>query len=81
MRVLLTGARAPATLELARICARAGHVVHVADTHRWHICRGFRLITGVHRIPSPRLAPTADAPARREIPGIVHALLDSRTGE
>ncbi len=56
MRVLLTGARAPATLELARLCARSGHEVHVADTDRWHICRGSRLISGVHRLPSPRRA-------------------------
>jgi predicted ATP-grasp superfamily ATP-dependent carboligase len=56
VRVLLTGARAPATLELARLCARAGHRVHVADTYQWHICRGSRLIAGVHRLPSPRRA-------------------------
>jgi hypothetical protein len=56
MRVLLTGGRAPATLELARLCARADHEVHVADTDRWHICRGSRLVAGIHRLPSPRLA-------------------------
>ena len=54
MRVLLTGARAPATLELARLCARAGHDVHLADTGRWHICRGSRLVTASHRLPAPR---------------------------
>ncbi len=54
MLVLLTGARAPATLELARLCARAGHVVHVADMPAWHICRGSRLVSGVHRLPAPR---------------------------
>ncbi|MDZ7630708.1 MAG: hypothetical protein U5K74_04915 [Gemmatimonadaceae bacterium] len=54
MHVLLTGARAPATLELARLCARAGHQVHVADMPRWHVCRGSRLLSGVHRLPAPR---------------------------
>lgn len=54
MRVLLTGARAPATLELARLAARTGYEVHVADTDRWHICRGSRLITGCHTLPAPR---------------------------
>lgn len=54
MQVLLTGARAPATLELARLCARSGHTVHVADTMSWHICRGSRLVAGVHRLPAPR---------------------------
>lgn len=54
MRVLLTGARAPGTLELARLGARAGYEVHVADTDRWHICRGSRLIAGCHTLPAPR---------------------------
>jgi hypothetical protein len=63
MRVLLTGARAPATLELARLCARAGHDVHVADTMRWHICRGSRLIRGVHQLPPPRANHVAYASA------------------
>jgi hypothetical protein len=54
MRVLLTGARAPATLELARLASRTGYEVHVADTNRWHICRGSRLIAGCHTLPAPR---------------------------
>ncbi len=54
LRILLTGARAPATLELGRLGARAGYTVHVADTHRWNICRGSRLITGQHVLPPPR---------------------------
>jgi hypothetical protein len=54
MRILLTGARAPATLELARLACRAGHEVHVADSVGWHICRGSRLIARHHRIPAPR---------------------------
>jgi hypothetical protein len=63
MHVLLTGARAPATLELARLCARAGHAVHVADVPGWHICRGSRRVTAVHRLPAPRdgHGPFADA--------------------
>jgi hypothetical protein len=63
MRVLLTGARAPATLELARLCARSGHEVHVADTSWWHICRGSRLIRSVHQLPSPRAGRDAYATA------------------
>ncbi len=54
MRVLLTGARAPATLELARLVARAGHDAHVADTDRWHVCRGSRLTAATHTLPAPR---------------------------
>ena len=67
MRVLLTGARAPATLELARLCHQAGHAVHVADTHRWHVCRGSRAISGQHRLPAPRVSRTAYLCALRNI--------------
>ena len=65
MRVLLTGARAPATLELARLCARAGHEVHVADTSGWHVCRGSRLVARHHRLPAPRDSLAAYAEALR----------------
>ncbi len=54
MRVLLTGARAPATLELARLLSREGHEVHVADTCRWHVCRTSRHVAAAHRLPAPR---------------------------
>lgn len=67
MRVLLTGARAPATLELARLAARAGYEVHVADTHRWHICRASRLIAGTHTLPAPRANQAAYASAVRAL--------------
>lgn len=67
MRVLLTGARAPATLELARLCARAGHTVHVADTMAWHICRGSRLVSGAHRLPAPRAGHVAYATALNRV--------------
>lgn len=63
MRILLTGARAPATLELARLGARAGYEMHVADTSAWHVCRGSKLIAGWHTLPPPRgnHGPYADA--------------------
>jgi len=67
MRVLLTGARAPATLELARLCARAGHEVHAADTGWWHVCRGSRHVAAVHRLPPPRVSPDGYAAALRRL--------------
>lgn len=36
MNILLTGARAPATLHLARLLGKAGHTIFVADTFRAH---------------------------------------------
>lgn len=72
MRVLLTGARAPATLELARLCARAGHTVHVADTGAWHVCRGSRLVTASHRLPAPRAGHDAYAQALQALADRLH---------
>ena len=69
MRVLLTGCRAPATLELARLCAQAGHEVHVADTHRWDVCRGSRCVTKRHQLPAPRASRPQYALALRDIVG------------
>jgi len=56
MRLLLTGARAPATLELARLAHRAGHEVHVADSVGLHLCRWSNCVAGVHRLPPPRFS-------------------------
>ncbi|WP_027483310.1 ATP-grasp domain-containing protein [Deinococcus pimensis] len=64
--VLLTGGRAPATLELARLFGRAGHAVTVADPWRWHVCRVSRHVKRSVRLPSPR----------RHFPGFSRALLD-----
>ena len=39
MNILLTGGRAPVTLELARLLSRAGDQVFVGDSIRGHLCR------------------------------------------
>ncbi len=52
-RVLITGARAPVALHLARLFHAAGHSVLLADTHRFPISRGTR-IAGYERLPPPR---------------------------
>jgi hypothetical protein len=67
MRILLTGARAPATLELARLCTVAGHEVHVADSQGWHVCRGSRLVQACHRLPPARANHAAYAIAVRAL--------------
>ncbi|HWE46781.1 MAG TPA: ATP-grasp domain-containing protein [Caulobacteraceae bacterium] len=53
-RVLITGARAPAALELARSFAAAGLEVHMADCSRARMARRSRIPAGVHRYASPR---------------------------
>lgn len=66
MRIALTGARAPATLELAHVLCAAGHEVDLVDSVPWTVSRWSRL-GPVHRIPSPRIAPRDCAQALRAL--------------
>jgi glutathione synthase/RimK-type ligase-like ATP-grasp enzyme len=59
MRVLLTGARAPVTLELIRLFARAGHQVFVAESARVHLGQSSRFVTKSYALPKPRFEPQA----------------------
>ncbi|MCE0450288.1 ATP-grasp domain-containing protein [Brevibacillus sp. AF8] len=52
--VLLTGGRAPATLELARLLGSAGHRVIVAESARRHLCQHSRYVELSYQVPSPR---------------------------
>lgn len=53
-RVLITGARAPAALHLARLFAADGHDVVLADSFRQPLGRGTRLKRLYARLPAPR---------------------------
>ncbi|GGR03419.1 ATP-grasp domain-containing protein [Deinococcus ruber] len=55
-RILLTGGRAPATLELARLFDRQGHNVSVAESWRVHVSRFSRAVRRNVRVPPPRSA-------------------------
>ena len=70
-RVLITGARAPAALELARSFAAAGLEVHMADCSRARIARRSKTPAGVHTYASPRREPERFA---RDVGGLVQAL-------
>jgi glutathione synthase/RimK-type ligase-like ATP-grasp enzyme len=59
VRLLLTGARAPVTLELIRLFARAGHRVYVAESARVHLGQASKFVSGSYSIPKPRLEPLA----------------------
>jgi hypothetical protein len=59
VRVLLTGARAPVTLELIRLFARAGHPVFVAESARLYLGQASRFVTRSYMLPKPRLEPQA----------------------
>lgn len=52
-RVLLTCARIPTALFLARALHRAGAEVHVADPFAIHICKATNSVSNCHRITSP----------------------------
>lgn len=67
MRVLLTGGRAPATLELARLLWRAGHSVHMAESVGWHLSRGSRALHRDHRVPQPAKDPSGFVEALEQI--------------
>ena len=52
--LLVTGARAPVALHLARLFTTAGHRVWLADTHRVPLARATRFAEGYVRLPSPQ---------------------------
>lgn len=52
-RILLTGGRAPATLDLARQLAVAGHQVYMAESCPAHLCVHSREIVRNYSVPKP----------------------------
>ena len=63
--LLLTGGRAPAALELARVFHRAGHTVFLAESVPWPLARPSRAVRRTFRVPAPNQDPA----------GFVRALL------
>src|SRR5690554_2425064 len=53
-RILLTGGRAPATLELARLLSNAGHDVYIAESMRYNLTQYSKHIKKSFVIPPPR---------------------------
>ncbi|MCW3792757.1 ATP-grasp domain-containing protein [Paenibacillus sp. LS1] len=54
LRVLLTGGRAPVTLDLARMLHRAGHRVYVAESAARHLTKSSSAVEQCAAVPSPR---------------------------
>lgn len=52
--VLITGARAPVAVDLARSFAAAGYEVHLADSVTGWAARLSRAVAATHRVPPPR---------------------------
>ena len=56
-RILLTGGRAPAALELGRLFAKQGHIVYLAESVRFPVTRFSNSITRYFRVPEARFKP------------------------
>jgi predicted ATP-grasp superfamily ATP-dependent carboligase len=54
MNILLTGGRAPATLDLARAFHRAGHTVFMAESLRGHLSERSNAVAENFLVPPPR---------------------------
>ncbi len=65
--ILLTGGRAPATLELARAFHRTGHTVFMAELARSHLSEPSRALKANFLVPPPRQQTGAFLQALREI--------------
>jgi predicted ATP-grasp superfamily ATP-dependent carboligase len=53
-KILLTGGRAPATLDLARAFHRAGHIVFMAESLRGHLSEPSNAVARNFTVPAPR---------------------------
>lgn len=67
INILLTGGRAPVTLELARLFSKAGYNVFVADSLRHHLCSYSQAVTKNFLVPPPKFDPTGFVNALVEI--------------
>ncbi|GAB1540480.1 ATP-grasp domain-containing protein [Scytonema sp. NUACC21] len=56
--ILLTGGRAPITLDLARLLSAAGCKVFVADSIKHHLCTASRAVVKNFLVPPPKFNPT-----------------------
>ncbi|MED4779861.1 ATP-grasp domain-containing protein [Brevibacillus choshinensis] len=65
--VVLTGGRAPSTLELARLMDQAGHRVVMAESARFHLGRASRAVSRTYQVPPPRQQPDEYIQALKKI--------------
>ncbi|NJN73816.1 MAG: ATP-grasp domain-containing protein [Limnothrix sp. RL_2_0] len=65
--ILLTGGRAPVTLDLARQFTKAGHRILVADSLQHQLCSASRAVVKNFVVPAPRTQPSAYISALLEI--------------
>lgn len=66
-RIVLTGGRSPAALELSRLLHAAGHTVFAAESWTRHLCRASRSVTASYMLPPPRQDPSGYAEGLRSV--------------
>lgn len=66
-KILLTGGRAPVTLDLARAFHRAGHTVFMAESLRGHLSQPSAAVKAHFGVPTPRSEPEAFLSALKSI--------------
>ena len=59
MKILLTGARAPSTLDLARLFHAEGHKVFLADSCRFPLSKASKAVCKTYQVPEPKANRTA----------------------
>lgn len=67
MNILLTGGRAPVTLDLARAFRCAGHTVFMAESLRGHLSQPSNAVKAHFVVPAPRSEPEAFLAALKRI--------------
>lgn len=67
LRILLTGGRSPAALELARLFHASGHRVFAAESVPYHLCRVSRSVERSFEVPAPNIDPSGFSQSLRTI--------------
>jgi len=67
LRILLTGGRSPAALELARLFRASGHIVYAAESAPYHLCRVSRAVERSFAVPAPIDDPSGFVESLRHI--------------
>jgi predicted ATP-grasp superfamily ATP-dependent carboligase len=66
-RIIVTGGRSPAALELSRLLHAGGHTVLAAESWRRHLCRASNSVSASFELPPPRTNPAGYAEALRSV--------------
>lgn len=66
-RIVVTGGRSPAALEITRLLHAAGHTVFAAESWERHLCRASRSVAASFKLPAPRHDPEGYAEALRRV--------------